>query len=615
MARTGRAPRNRQPPRAATLTAASARPRSLWIAGGVLALLASTLARSPQTGDGAEIVAVALRGGVLHPPGFPLQAWLDRALVRVPGFEPALAIAFLGLVGHAGACFLIAETLRLLGVGACGRVMAAAAFALYPPGWSLAVQPEVFSLAHLLMAATIFVAVRIRAASTGTPSLPALAGLGLLGSLGAAQHPIALTALPALAAGAACGLRPGPRWGARATVLAAALVLPATVLYLSLPLLRTSSPWPDWGVLRTPADVLPHVLRHDYGTFSLSAATGASMVSGLRVWIEDVAREWNVVLLLGAVGLVELVRRRELHPALLPIVGTAAGGLGLLLLSRLPEQSYTPAVLEHLQGPMTLSGSLLIGIGMQAVRSLRTTTAWRNAVVGLVALAIGGWLALGWPVADASRDRTLEIYARGVALEISDDAVYVTEGDVETFLGVPTGRGVRFPVSEPLSSVPWYASQTAPQLEPRVLGRGGSLDEWSSFLGDCFSRGLEVASSSRTLVETPTGVPELRGLLYVARPGSTEELTRATIAGAIQLAPLAEQLPVLPRRGHAFSRFYVRRFARAYAGAGEALRQLGAAGLAAQANSVALALDRGDPRARRSRLLTAFVEGCRSRGF
>ena len=615
MTRTRKPPVPAQPRPARALAPGSGGMSSLWSAVGVLAVLAPTLARTPQTGDGAEIVATALRGGVLHPPGFPLQAWLDRAVVHIPGIEPALAIALLGLAAHAAACFLVAETLRLIGVGGLGRVMAVAAFALYPPGWSLAVQPEVFSLAHGLLAGILYLTVRIRATPSGTPSPAALVTLGLLGSLGAAQHPIALTALAALAAGARAGLRPGPRRGARALVLTLALVLPAAALYLSLPLLRTASPWPDWGLLRTPADVLRHVMRQDYGTFSLSAASGPSMVSGLGVWIEDVARGWHVASLLAVLGLIELLRRPRLRPSLVPIAGTAVAGLALLALSRLPAQSYTAAVLGHVQGPMTLAGSLLIGVGTQAVWSLRTTAAWRNVLAGLVAVAIGAWLALGWPEADVSADRTLELYARGIARELPDDAVYVTEGDVETFLGVPVGGGVRFPVSQPVASLRWYAERTAPRLEPRVLGPGTILDDWASFLAACRSRGLPVASSSMTLIATPAGVPELRGLLYVARAGSQQELTPGTIAAAIRLAPLADQLPVLPRRGHAFSRFYVRRFARAYAGAAEALRRLGAPEPAARADSIALALDHGDPRRHRSRLLAAFVEDCRGRGF
>ena len=578
-------------------------------------LLAGTLARSPQSGDGGEIVIAALRGGVLHPPGFPLQAWLDRALVQLPGGEPALAIALLGLLAHAGACGLIAETLRLLGVGVAGQVLGAAAFALYTPMWSLAVQPEVFSLAHLLMAATLWASVRVRMAATHPAPPRALAGLGLLGALGAAQHPIALAAFPALIAGVARGLRGAPRRGTRVVVFAAALVLPATALYLSLPLLRTSSLWPDWGALRTPADVVRHVLREDYGTFALSASTGSNMESGLAVWIEDVAREWHVVLLLAAAGLVALVRRRELRPALAPIAWTAMAGAVLLFVSRVPELSYSREVLEHLQGPMALSGALLIGLGTQAVQSFRATTAWRRGVAAGVALVSIAWLVLGWPVADTSHDQTLTLFTRGVGLELSDDMVYVTEGDAEAFMGASAAGGIRYPVSQPLASLSWYASYTAPRLEPRVLQNREAVDDWTRFLGACFSRGLAVGCTSPSLVETPAGTPELRGLLYVARPGATEELTRFTVAGAVDLAPLAVQLPSLPGRGHAFSRFYVRRFARAYAGAGEALRRMGATEIAAQADSIADALNRGSPRAVRSELLTRFVADCRARGF
>src|SRR6185369_1709091 len=109
-----------------------------WIAAAVLLMLAPTLAHTPQSGDGAEIVTAALRGGVLHPTGFPLQAWLDRALAQMPGLPVALAISALGLVAHAAAAGLVAETLRTIGVGPAGRLWGAAAFALLPSLWAVA---------------------------------------------------------------------------------------------------------------------------------------------------------------------------------------------------------------------------------------------------------------------------------------------------------------------------------------------------------------------------------------------------------------------------------------------------------------------------------------------
>src|SRR6266446_2934856 len=69
---------------------------SLAAAVAVFALLFPTLARTPQNGDGAELILTASRGGVPHPPGFPLQAWLDRALAALPGVSTALSISALG---------------------------------------------------------------------------------------------------------------------------------------------------------------------------------------------------------------------------------------------------------------------------------------------------------------------------------------------------------------------------------------------------------------------------------------------------------------------------------------------------------------------------------------
>jgi hypothetical protein len=124
-----------------------------------------------------------------------------------------------------------------------------------------------------------------------------------------------------------------------------------------------------------------------------------------------------------------------------------------------------------------------------------------------------------------------------------------------------------------------------------------------------------VAGSSDELLATPLAVPELRGLIFLARPGVTVDLTRESVAAALRLAPLAEQLPVLPARGHLFSRFYARRFARAYAGAAEALRRGGSGALATRAAAVAEAINQGASTAERRRRLGDLVNACRVAGI
>ena len=575
-------------------------------------MLAPTLAHTPQSGDGAEIVTAALRGGVLHPTGFPLQAWLDRALAQMPDLPVALAISALGLVAHAAAAGLVAETLRTIGVGPAGRLWGAAAFALLPSLWAVAVVPEVFSLAHLLLATLLFVAVRW-SLTPPAPSARLAAGLGALGAAAAAQHPIALAGVPALliAAARVCGSSAGRVW--RGALAIAVLAAGVAAAYASLPLLRTSSPWPDWGHLRSAGDVARHALRLDYGAFSLAAAREEATRSALVLWVRELATWWNVALALALAGLVTLGRRRELRPALWPIAGTLLGGIAILWRGRLPAQSYSDAYLEKLQGPATLGCALLLGIGAQWLRD-RLGHRGRPGFDVALGIFVLAWLGLEWPRADASADRTLDLYARGIALELPRDAVYVTEGEVEAFLGAPVPRGPRFPVSQPLASLPWYAREVAPRLEPRVLGGDATVtvEDWDGFMAACFDRRLAVASTSRAMVATPFGAPELRGLLYVARPGAVEELTTETIAAAAALAPLTEQLPTLGGEGHEFSRFYVRRFARAYAGAAEALRRRGRGTLAATAESVAVVLESGGDLATRSRLLRALVAGSRT---
>jgi hypothetical protein len=583
---------------------------SAWIALAVLAGLAPTLARTPQNGDGAEILNTALRGGVMHPPGFPLQAWLDRLVVLIPHLNPATAIAGLGLLAHACAAGLVASILRRLGVGPAGRVLGAAAFALYPPIWAVSVEPEVFALAHLATAAMLWLAVRIVLGPPGAPATRPMIALALAGALGLTTHPIVI---PAIAMALGTILAPGRRRGFPISLkvgFAAALVLPALALYLSLPLLRTHSIWPDWGSLKTPGDVLGHMLRREYGTFSLSAAQGPETLSGLPVLLQDAWRAWSVALLLFAIGFVELFRRRALRQVCRPLWEVLFAGLGLVGIARLPVQTYSAAVLARLEGPVVIAGAVFIGYGFEALRGALRSAEARACADVAAALAIAAALVTGWREADVSRDATLALHAAGIALELPDGAVYVTEGDVETFQGVLMQTGLRFPVSGPEITPEWYWRDVVPKLEPRVMQPGVVVNQWCDFLSACTARGLAVASTSPTLIASPDATPELRGLIFVARAGSDSELTAASVAAAARLAPLAEALPRLPARGHAFSRFYARRFARAYAGAAEALRRKGDPALAAGADSVADAINRDAPVAERASLLHSFVARC-----
>ncbi len=574
-----------------------------WIAGAVVAVvLAPTLARTPQSGDGAEIVRAALQGGVLHPPGFPLQAWLDRLLVAIAGAAPALAISALGLLAHAATAALSTAIVLELGGGTVAALAAAAAFAFFPSTWRVAVEPEVFALPVALVAATILLALCAAGRKKPRGLRESIVG-GLVIGFGLAAHPIFLAVLPAAwTIPAEAALKSGARRRAHLTAFALAVAAPPLVLVASLPLLRTASPWPDWGALASATDVVRHVLRIEYGPLAFSAAGGAETMTALGAWWSEALRTWNVALLLAVVGFFSL---RRVGPARATVVVAALGAAaGLLALARLPFQSYSAAYLEKLDGPFTLAAAILVGLGVETLA--RRDAATRRVLAVVVALAAIAWLVTGWRGADAAHDATIEIHQRALASELSPDWVYVTEGDVETFDGVPVAHGRRFPVMGPEMAFPWYWTAVAPRLEPRVLAGEPAPLDWVDFLHRCFAHGLPVAGTSGAVVAVDSLTPELRGLLYLAQPGGRALFTDATIAAAIRLAPFAAALPTVPPE-RTLSRFYARRFARAFSGAAEALRAAGRGAAAATGDSVASAILRGLSPAERRARIDAFV--------
>ena len=58
------------------------------------------LSSYPQNPDGAELLMTAIHGGVLHPPGFPLQSWINRLLFLFEPFRNAITLSIFSFVCH-----------------------------------------------------------------------------------------------------------------------------------------------------------------------------------------------------------------------------------------------------------------------------------------------------------------------------------------------------------------------------------------------------------------------------------------------------------------------------------------------------------------------------------
>jgi hypothetical protein len=138
---------------------------ALLVAALALAFNLATAARDLVDGDGAELQALAIVGGIPHPSGYPTWALLARAFGAAwPGPAAARATALSAVCGGAalGALVLLLGDLGI-GVGA-----AVAAALLYGAGFTFrlaSIRPEVYTLAVLVFVVA-FRAV-LRAAPSG----------------------------------------------------------------------------------------------------------------------------------------------------------------------------------------------------------------------------------------------------------------------------------------------------------------------------------------------------------------------------------------------------------------------------------------------------------------
>jgi hypothetical protein len=229
------------------------------LAVGLVALATWACPRHVQPGDAGEFATVMLEGGVPHPSGYPWMRVLGgpaRAFAAI-GMPPALAAALpCALAGAAGWTWIAAILSRFVpGVIACVAV------ALVATAHVVVVHTadsEVWGPLVLAVAAVLHVAWR--------PS-PRPFVVGLVLGLAVSHHFTAIGLVPvAIAAVWPTPLRAATlvRTGARG-LAGSALGLCA---YATLAI-GSGGPW-RWGDVRSPAGLVDHVLRRDYGTFSLS---------------------------------------------------------------------------------------------------------------------------------------------------------------------------------------------------------------------------------------------------------------------------------------------------------------------------------------------------------
>jgi hypothetical protein len=362
-------------------------------AGGVCvgSLLVYLLTMYPDVagGDSGEIVAAAVSGGVIHPPGYPLYSLLAKLFVHFPLRTIAWRMGLMSAVCNAAAAGLLC-----LGVGRWSRsswagVAAAGLFALSPGIWEYAICAEVFALNNLIVASLVLLAVFY--ANIKNPRY-AHAGALVFGLGISNHHTIVFVGVP-LAAWVLWHGR-GELLKPRSLMLVAALFLAGLLPYLYLPWAGSRAAAVSWGATDTWAGLWTHVLRREYGTFQLAVNGVGSQVSSsdlIATWLRDLLNQigwWGLGL--AIVGFLASIyggvrpspHQANLDGAPLPPRGREASRLALCA-RVLPAPSIPqPAICcRHALGPAIMVALALSVLAFAGLANLPVNDPLHRAIV------------------------------------------------------------------------------------------------------------------------------------------------------------------------------------------------------------------------------------------
>ena len=221
------------------------------------------------SGDSAEIAIAALNFGIPHAPGFPLYMFFGGLFSLLPFGEPAFRVAVVSMLAGSGAAAFIYLTAKNRTGNSVVSFAAAGLFAFSPVVWAYATRPEVFSLNNLLCAILLYLFERyLRLGRDRDALLGALVtGLGMCN-----QQLLGVFVVPMLGLLALQAVRkPSFRW--LLLKMSGVFVL-GLLPYFYLSVLAFFEPVMAWGNTGTLAGLLFHMLRKDFGTFTLSVNPG-----------------------------------------------------------------------------------------------------------------------------------------------------------------------------------------------------------------------------------------------------------------------------------------------------------------------------------------------------
>ncbi len=490
------------------------------------AIYSITAAPGAYWDDGGEAVAVALRGGILHPPGHALPSLLFAALGD--GRAVVLAGAVATALALAG---LVALALRHSAHGGQRRSAWVAAVALGAGSldsiWRFATTPEVYAFLALALV-LLYGALPSGGEPSGRRCRKQLLA-GHLGALATATHILALPTALAVSAAHIVVAGRGKRIRAIGR-LAIGWTLAATI-FLYLPIQGLHAQDHAWGAPHRLSGFIEHLLAADFATELAGDVYRAPPWADL---LRDLGPGWALLLLAGIVALLAPGVWRGRAPSLRPVlVVTVAAGIFLAL--RFGGGMVLDAYLLPVAIPLALAVAAVAPVD-------RAPAAGRAALTALLVAAVVWSVALRWNERDLSGRNDAHRYGAALAVCAPDSALVLLDNTLDLFAleeyRASTGeRGDLVVVYPPVIGRRWAMERALASLGVRVEERRGEP-------GRASIETLIAAAGSRPVMHAPLErpafpAPELspHGLLFRLDGAAGESPSaRAALDSFIELA-------------------------------------------------------------------------------
>jgi hypothetical protein len=572
------------------------------IAPVILAPLLFFLAHFPQSPDGAEMLHTAVRGGVLHPSGMPVQAWLNRLSVWLAPSAPGLALSVVSWTGAVLTVAVLILILRRLGVRWRECILAACAYAYVPVVAMMSLIPEKYSWLSFTQLLFLYVLVRIHSVKEFRVRDGVWLSLALALALG--QHSANVILVPAFAYVLLrrVWFERGQRGRAlRDFVVYSALSATVTfLLYLSLLGLTSGAVWPNWGHLKTVTDVINHVIRKDYGVVQLfHQDLPGDRVSALMLLAKDMAG-WNLAFLFVFIGMFAMTRTKPGRYMCGLLLLILLPGLGVLAGAAMPAADFGTAMGYQERYPLLLWPLLMVLWGVGLSWALQRVPRYDKRIFVLLCIPVAAFVGQSLEQQRYVNNNIAEIYREQASYELDNFSIFWTGSDFTGFYGIPRNNGVLFPLKN-LIGLDWYRDHVLPVLSPAVsrIFRESKPGDKPALFRQAIAEGFKVVLTEPTPFldqQDVMNMAEQTGVLWNFSSSNSALYTKQLIANTLHLCTLLPKVwQAVPPDGMYFLREFLSSFRFAFVSAADYLQAQMELPPAQSARDVAASLVPGQP--------------------